>query len=252
MMKKLYTLILLFLSSSLFALPIGDLYEATYSPYGIGFYGDYISNRHLQVDSNQSELQINKSSINTNAAYFSYNKFDRINLFGTLGASQINLVNQHQMHFKSQSALSYSFGFRAIALKFQAMAVGFEASYFSTKPEINSITHPSSIDINYLDGQSMLYRDWQIALAFSTQIPFSSSTNLSTFVGVKYDRATLSMGDKIAELSTGVYNLNTIKNDLPVGINFGMTLAGSGSWSISAEERLIDEKAFCITGQLHF
>lgn len=263
MMKKLYILISLFASSSLFALPSGNLYE-TNTGYGVGFYGDYIYNRYMQIDRSDEHSKVTKTYIKTNAAYFSSSRFDRLNLFTTLGATNLNLTVNNNLFgrsvrrseytfLKSESAFSYSVGMRAIALQFTNMAFGVEASYFSTNPKINSSTDPRTIDIDYLDGnQHMKYTDWQVCAVQSSRFPFSKTTALFAHIAAKYNQAAINMGNETLFLSSGNYNLFNLTNSRSFGIALGLTLAENDKWSLAAEERLIDEKALCITGMLRF
>ena len=58
----------------------------------LGFYGDYVFNRHLQArDENDHNPDIEHFHLYTNAAYIAANFYDRIDIFGTLGASSMRL-----------------------------------------------------------------------------------------------------------------------------------------------------------------
>src|SRR5437660_1058012 len=119
-MKKLVFSVLTILTcGAAYALPLGNPSEASlflhgawwddcgatsYDPcdpcfswcdalsFRIGFYGDYVFNRHLEVRRGTDEgARIDHTGLFTNAGYLAFNFMDRIDIFGTLGATSLDI-----------------------------------------------------------------------------------------------------------------------------------------------------------------
>src|SRR5262245_1833417 len=119
-MKKLILTTLVCLSMGIaYALPLGNPSEASLFKRGVllgasqcnkrdpccfwfdawnvrlGYYGDFVFNRNLKIDGeglDQGE-DIEITQIFTNAGYLVLNLCDKLDIFGTLGASRIHIIS---------------------------------------------------------------------------------------------------------------------------------------------------------------
>ncbi len=262
-MKRLCILILC-LASKLGALPVGNPAEVSFTTFsGWGFYGDYIFNRYLRVDSDGDQSNIRRTALNTNAAYIGLNCHKRLNLYGTVGSSSIAITahnsafgitqtNTEYLQLQTSSHFSWSAGLHALLWKFKGLLIGAEGAYFSTRPALNTLNDPRVFTVDYPENIRLLYTDWQVALTEAVCIPFSRTTRLYTYSGLKYNRAQVRMDNARLTLDTGIYQLHNLKNARPFGISIGIAMMGEERWALSVEERLVDEKAMYINGQLRF
>ncbi len=115
-MKKLFmTMVSVLACGAAFALPVGNPSDASLLCDGliweghcgdpcdpcltmcdswsirVGFYGDYVFNRHMEVDHDASDHDhdIEHTEIYTNAGMIAFNVWDRFDIFATLGASTL-------------------------------------------------------------------------------------------------------------------------------------------------------------------
>src|ERR1700722_6433594 len=158
-MKKLCIAIGLLFISTAYALPVGNPSEASlfhreeiccdptspcdFFSFGVGFYGDYVFNRHMKTDQNKD---IDTTKLFTNAGYLVINFYDRVDLFSSLGASRLSLntslgpfnsIDPHPLfEIESGTAFSYSLGCRATLFQYKCFSLGAMGQYFATRPDI--------------------------------------------------------------------------------------------------------------------
>ncbi len=292
-MKKLQLLVLLLLTSTgLFALPIGNPSEASlytngafatgafYNPCDpslcwidywsarLGFYGDYVSNRHLQVHTSQDGLQggdaVQTTQIATNAGYLALNIWDLIDIFGTLGTStlhiQANSSNWNDilgagslLTFKTY--FSWSAGARLTLWQCGPFGLGAEGQFFQTNTKIGSYFESSSGEITYfVDDNEAVYRDWQAGIGAIWRFSFYDCAALIPYIGVKWGWAHLSM-NHLSFTTTGAIGpltLNNLEAQKLWGYAVGMTFTLGKMIGVTAEGRFGDEKALYINGQFRF
>ena len=280
-MKKLpATLLTILISGSAFALPIGNPWEASIMCDGIfregyyadcrdpsinwcdawsirvGFYGDYVFNLHMKVDGNENPT-IHDTEIYTNAAYLAFNLWDRIDLFGTLGASHLYITTPRQPFvvvtnnkwflIETETDFSWSIGLRGTIWECGCFALGGETQYFQTRPDINFVRAEDS-DSEYIN-EILKYSEWQIGIGAAYRINIAScSTALIPYLGVKWNRAWIDMGD-FSFIFTRFLDL---KKDRNFGYSVGVTLLGCNKGSVTVEGRFVNEKAVYVNGQFRF
>lgn len=289
-MKKFSILFALLIASlPLSALPVGNPLEATLHTdgvfckgdcpdywesssrwrdawsYRIGFYGDFVVDRHMQIDTKPSNAHLHNTTIHTQAAYLACNAWNRIDIFGTLGTTNIQLAapektfgnpdpaNDHTI-LETETDFSWSIGARATLWKCGCLGLGVEAQYLSTRPSVNFAHNLGFESLEYQPSNVILkYREWQIGMGLAYRIPIiCPGTELIPYFAVKWARAIMNM-DKFSIPSGN--NRNTFHNldsDDNWSYAVGATLLGSHTISVTAEARFIGEKAFYINSQLRF
>ncbi|MFC2049137.1 hypothetical protein ACFLR2_00475 [Chlamydiota bacterium] len=293
MKKMLLALCTMMVPASLLALPLGNPWEASLHKsgicwsndccdewnvcpsfwdsfgYRIGYYGDYVFDRHMKVARNHS--RIHKTKISTNAAYFAFNYCNRLDLFGTLGASHIELstpfsslggptvgaVNNAFVNVDTETSFSWSLGLRGTLLQWGCLGIGGEAQYFRVNPRLNS-TSLAQFDTFYFPNEERPhYHEWQLGLGAAYRINISdSSSALIPYMGVKWSQCRF-RADNVRSLlvvaaATPGVTIFTLEHDRSWGYAVGMTLLGCNKASVTVEGRFINEKALYVNGQFRF
>lgn len=291
-MKKLFLAVLVFLTNGLVqALPVGNPADPSlYDPQGlatnwyncispwelesfawrIGFYGDYVFDRHLKAGTNLNQVTANatgagdirRTRIVTNSGVINLNILDQFDIFGTFGTTRISILTEATalgLNNTSQFAyvdfgteMSYSVGGRAIVWQHNGFYVGFEGQYFSTSPKWLSTTgqelgFPSFLNHSNRSG----YKEWQAACAASYVFCNSANFCMSpytalTFSGVDWGFAHVLRVRDISFASPDIEQQKTL------GWLIGMTLLMNDLVGVSAEAHFANEKALSVIGQISF
>jgi len=291
-MKKLLSLCLtLFIPTAAFALPVGNPWDASLLCDGIfwegdctdyeacnpcvnwcdswsiraGFYGDYVYDRHMRVDSGGNHSTIHKTEIYTNAAYLAFNAMDRVDLFGTLGTTNISLSgpvrefrsgagDNDYFYLETGTYFSWSVGVRGTIWECGCFGIGAEAQYFSTRPHINFVRDDNDApQYGRSGGERLIYHEWQVGLGASYQYYIAScATSLVPYIGVKWSGACMDGGDLLYEDGSESFNVLNLENDRCWGYAVGVTLVGCKKVSVTVEGRFVDERAIHVNTQYRF
>ncbi|NGX54840.1 MAG: Major outer membrane porin [Chlamydiae bacterium] len=233
--------------------------------FRMGFYGDYVFNRHMEIDNNHNKgNDIEHFEIYTNAGYLAFNAWDRIDIFATLGASNIRLetnsvslagygsgaIAGDRFVLETETHFSWSVGARGTLYECGCCSFGIEGQYFYTKPDITRMTS-RAIDSVYPDNLDMKYHEWQVGIGISYRI-----WNLVPYFGAKWSGAHAEMGDAVVVVSSVTPVFNTLLSDLENRFNggyvLGVSLVDCEKASLTVEARFPDEKAVYVNGQFRF
>jgi major outer membrane protein len=283
-MKKLFTMIVtLSTCGAAYALPVGNPSDASLLcdgliweghcgdpcdpcltwfdafSYRFGFYGDYVFNRHLQIDTNESDADIEHTRISTNAAFLAANFWDRFDLFAALGATHFSFdtnlssfgsVAGPRIEIESDTHFSWGLGARGTIWECGCTSVGAEAQYFFSRPNISRVT-VASLDSIYPTHVDMKYREWQVALGVSHRINVFVPYIAATWNRAKayFDNATFLLFE---ESDLGVVTLFDMENKRSWGFAVGVSLADCEKTSLTIEGRFSNEKALYVNGQIRF
>lgn len=270
-MKKLAgTLLSLLISGSAFALPIGNPWEASLMRDGIfwegngapcwnlcnawsvrlGFYGDYVFHQDMENIAQKGHPHLHDFEFYTNAGYLALNLWDRIDLFGTLGATrasiQTNLsavggTSNRRLFLESDTSFSWSIGGRATIWEYGCFGIGAEGQYFRSLLNRNFTKIENEAPI-YADGVETTFREWQFGFGGAYRINISSClTALIPYAGVKWSRTRLTPNIG-GEIRSSCY----------FGFAVGATLLGCNKGSITVEGRFLNQKAVYVNGQVRF
>jgi major outer membrane protein len=281
MKKSLITLLTVLASGSAYALPVGNPSDASllcdgllweghcadpcdpclawYNAFSfrLGFYGDYVFNRHLEIDTNEDDSDIEHTRISTNAALLTANLWDRLDLFATLGATSFDIdtnafafggTNGSRLELESETNFSWSVGLRGTVWECGCTSLGIEGQYFFMRPDMRRVTQGADTSVypdNIIDAK---YREWQIGAGISHRINI-----FVPYVAVKWSRARLTFDNGIPNPTTlpGVKLFNT-KNKKDWGWALGVSLVDCEKASLTVEGRFSDEKAVHVNGQIRF
>jgi len=220
--------------------------------FRVGFYGDYVFNRHLETD---ADRHIERFNLNTNAGLLVLNVWDRVDVFATLGASNFALSTNASafnpalagvvVDLESETEFSWSVGGRATLWEFGCTSLGIEGQYFAFRPDVTRVTIEDTFS-NYPDSDTS-YREWQVGLGISHRINI-----LVPYVAVKWSHQNLSFKGATVTVGGTPVPLNNLTNDKCWGYAVGVSLVDCEKMSVTAEARFADEKAFHVNAQLRF
>jgi len=278
-MKKLFMTMLTVLAfKAAYALPVGNPSEASLLYDGliweghcgdpcdpclswadafsvrVGFYGDYVFNRHMEVENN-IDRDIEDTEIFTNAGIITANLYDRFDVFATLGATNIfidtNLVaflptiSGPRIEIETDSNFSWSVGTRATLWECGCTTLGAEAQYFSTNPEVSRVT-TASVTSEYPDNVHLSYREWQVGVGISHRI-----NTLVPYLAAKWSRARMDFDNPIFTDLEGVV-LSNLRSKKGWSYAVGVSLVDCEKASLTVEGRWAGEKAVYASGQIRF
>lgn len=292
-MKKLIIFALGMLSSgAIYALPVGNPSEAslltngiffcqttcnTYDPcfcwcdawsFRIGFYGDYVFNRNLKIRGqgiNGQGETIQTTRLSTNAGFLALNICDKLDLFGTLGASRLSIttndiswtaLDNSEGRLDWNSRFSWSAGIRGTLFQCGRFSVGVEGQYFQTNPHL--IKYLSFFDglPNYFNEENKMgYKEWQVGTGLSyTLSTLCSDFKIVPYAAVKW--AWVQFDTKrfqfVKTASTETFTIFNMKADKLWGYAIGVTATFFDRSDLTVEGRFADEKAVYVNGSVRF
>ncbi len=211
----------------------------------IGFYGDYVFNRNLELtrtgggDFEDAEYFTNAGSINLNL-------FNRLDIYATLGATKACFNTNvgsfapsptgARIQVQSDPAFSYSLGLNGLIWQCGCLYVGGEFQYFHFSPDIKRTTFAGT-GSEYEPG-GIKYKEWQLGLGAGYRIGY-----LVPYTGLKWARARQRLPD----------DSNTdLKSAKCWGYAIGVTLTNCGPAALTVEARFADEKALNVNAEVRF
>jgi major outer membrane protein len=280
-MKKLIVSIQMMLScGAAYALPLGNPSEASFLCDGIffegpcydncqsgfnwcdaysiriGYYGDFVFNRLLDVDEHHSDEDLEKTQLFTNAGYLALNFWDRLDIFCTLGttnfylesnASTFSGPNGDRFNLESGTNFSWSIGGRLTIWEFGCTTVGAVGQYFFTKPHVTRVTIAETNTI-YPDNNILFkYAEWQLGLGISHRI-----WNFVPYIGTKFSGVKVDFGDAIFNFTNFDIRLPDLNNRFYWGYVIGVSFIDRERAALTVEGRFRDERAVYVNGQLRF
>ncbi|HEY4831769.1 MAG TPA: hypothetical protein VIH61_04325, partial [Waddliaceae bacterium] len=208
---------------------------------------------------------IKTTEIFTNAGYLALNIAEKIDLFGTLGASRISITTNEASWVLAGNAegrldwetmFSWSVGARAILYEKRRVLIGIEGQYFQTHPDLTTYVSFSDGMYNYFnEDNSMTYKEWQVGTGISYDLRCCyPNLSLTPYAAVKWGRSrfhtdnfTFTKTDTTEALT--IFNLKTNKL---WGFALGVSTVFCDKLSFTAEGRWADEKAFYLNGNFRF
>lgn len=287
-MKKFWSLLLLLATSTAaYALPVGNPLDASLLCDGvfceghcgdhcdpnlrwcdawswrIGFYGDYVFDRHLKVDSREDSSTIHESELYTNAVYLAFNLYDRIDLFGTLGTTEfsfngypVKVAALNHFVFDAETYFSWSVGLRGTIWECGNFGFGGEVQYFHTRPHINSMRDENAAPVYPAQGARINYKEWQMGIGVGYQHYIAScATSLVPYAAIKWGHTWVDNGDILFNnpiVSLDEFSVPNLRNARDFGYAIGLTLVGCDKASVTVEARYLDETAVHVNTQYRF
>ncbi len=232
--------------------------------FRFGYYGDFVFDRHLRIQTKKNHSTIHRTTINTNAAYYAFNFCERFDLFGSLGATQTNFVVTGKslgnpllnrwVYIDTETTFSWSLGGRGALLQLGCLGIGVEAQYFRTCARLNSISSAGLDTFYYVKKGRPRFHEWQVGLGAAYRITIATSSALIPYLAVKwaqcgFDADDLQSNDPNPNHRFTVFNM---ENDRSWGYAIGVSLLGYKKATVTVEGRYHSEKAVYVNGTVRF
>lgn len=250
--------------------PIFGFFENKCFNFRLGFYGDYVFNRHLRIDASSNHSDIRRTEINTNAGEITLNLWNCLDIFATFGATTLSLNGATSAFepsatggndtfvINTASDVSYSVGARALLWSCGPFYVGISGQYFTTRPKTTSIYSTfSSFVTTYVDNVRFKYHEWQVNGGIAYRACFASQIEVIPYINLLGGNVHVSFGNPTVEINPGgggataafTATLLDLQSQRHFGYAIGMCILGYERVSIGIEGRFSDEKALCFNAQ---
>lgn len=281
-MKRLFiTVLTIIASGAVYALPVGNPSDASLLCDGLfleghcgdfcdpcltwfdafsmrlGFYGDYVFNRHMEVDTSGRDNDIERTKLFTNAGFIAANFWDRLDIFATLGATNLcidtnnqafNLGGSGRFVIETETDFSWSIGIRGSIWECGYTTLGAEAQYFYTNPHVMRLTNEAAESVYPAHSINAKYHEWQIGVGIAHRIYM-----LVPYAAFKWSRAKLNMGDAVILFPAGERaNLYDLDSERGWGYAIGVSLVDCEKASLTVEGRWAGENAVYVNGEIRF
>lgn len=295
-MRKLIVTALLMLSCGVvYALPVGNPAEASLVTWGVflpgsngnqcnpccnpccfwfdswnvrtGYYGDFVFNRNLKIDGNGlgQGKAIQTTKLFTNAGYLALNICNKIDVFGTLGASRLSITTNETSWFATgnaegrfdwESFFSWSAGARATLFARNHFLFGVEGQYFQTDPDLTTYVSFSDGLYNYFnENNKMRYKEWQVGTGVSYAITCCSpNLSIMPYAAAKWAWSRLITGNFqfVKTGTTDTFTIFDLKANKVNGFALGVSATYCDMICFTVEGRWCDEKACYVNGNFRF
>jgi major outer membrane protein len=226
--------------------------------FRVGFYGDFVFNRYLEVDDKNQNGVIDHTRIFTRAGYLIANIY-HWDLFATLGSSKFSSLtgagtyfvvdtSEWPLEIETDTSFSWSIGARGILFELCGVTIGLEGQYFQCDP---TVIHTNFHQFMGASPEAhSTYREWQIGLGIGKRF-----REFIPYMGVEWSHVRWgSLNDKLVvfEDLLGEFFLLNLKGQNPWAYSVGLTMVGSERVSITIEGRFAGDKALTINGQILF
>lgn len=205
-----------------YALPVGGwsmLSQEEEHNFTGGYEGSFVFEREL--DTRNAEID----ELNDSFAKFSYIPGEYpVELYGLLGVMRFE-VDQGSAHYDTDYGFAYGFGGKTVLWQSeQNTAIGLDAKYRRSEPEIDEST--------FSNRGEATYQDWQVALGVSQEI----KENITPYGGIKYNDVSI----------TDVAGFADQNSEDVIGLFAGLEVKASENLALNVEGSFVNESA--ITG----
>ncbi|MBS0623988.1 MAG: hypothetical protein JSS62_05130 [Verrucomicrobia bacterium] len=234
----------------------------------IGFYGDYVFNRYLQVNNstNQPGNCVDTTTIFTSAGTVTANIYNIIDVYGVFGATHLNINTNAKLFLNSapiagvsvvnldfRPNFSWSAGGRWTVVNCSCFGLGMEGQYFRTNVRLNSSY--DGVSITYFNNDNTaIYSEWQAGVGASCR--FNNcypGLSLVPYAGVKWAGANLSLPTiTYADINSNTFTLRNLHSSKLWGYALGVTATLNSMFGVTVEGRWADESAVYAESQLRF
>lgn len=233
----------------------------------IGYYGDFVFDRHLRVRSNVAQGHIHRTSVHTNAGFVALNLWNLFDIFGILGGGQFHITSANStlgaftassgfdfINIDTSSHFAWSAGVRGTLWQCGCLGIGAEAQYFQVRPAIRYVA-TEDFDTIYPPDLHVKYEEWQVGIGPSYRINIAgSSTALIPYAGIKWSSVRVDAKEatfpELTQLEAPTFF--TLESEREVGWAIGLTLLGCNKTTLTVEGRFADEKALHVKGQFRY
>ncbi len=228
-----------------------------------GFYGDYVYERHMEVEEGQRRFgDVNHVGLFTNAGTVVFNTCRNLEAYGIIGVTNAEIFmdgglysnDTTMIQLEISPTLSWGVGARGILWDYRHFRLGAEAQFQFMKPNFENMIRYASGDVTYLSrARRTMYREWQAGLGAAYEarvggvafIPYMAAK----VAGGKFSFRDFQFTFQDTDI---VYTLRTLVPKKIWGYAVGMTCLLCERIGITAEGRFADENALYVDGQFRF
>ena len=231
----------------------------------LGFYGDYVFNRHLETKGNIVTDQggdIQTTTIMTNAGLFVLNICEWIDLFATVGVTNFHIKTEDSVwgvaaptmsELGFNPTMSYSGGIRATLWNCDCFYVGAEAQYFYSRTETNWYMNYNAGALTYFnDNRQADYQEWQVAIGAAYTFVNSANFAFIPYANIEVSGVNWNPRKDFTPSGGTQTRLQSLHEKKVVGWSLGMTALLCDLIGVTVEGRWANEKAIHVNGQLSF
>ncbi|MFN0064924.1 MAG: hypothetical protein ACKVOH_01670 [Chlamydiales bacterium] len=234
----------------------------------LGFYGDYVFNRHLETKATGAFAgEVERTTISTNAGLITVGICDTVDLFATVGVSNLQLITNDKIFLvfddfgKNGDILfspkfSWSVGARWAIISCGNFALGLEGQYFQFSPNMDRWLTQANDDQSFTyfnTNRGATYSEWQAGLGASYVIETCGGVNVVPYAAFQAAGAKLKWNTTHITIN-GIddYNMRQLKESKTWGWALGSTIMFNDAFGLGVEGRWANEKAVYVNGQVRF
>jgi Chlamydia major outer membrane protein len=250
-MERLFVCLLLAAAPKLAAMYVGNpsspmmpeqgvIFSHSWASLKAGYEFDNIFNRKLKMQTHHLDAEDHKYTSRGQFGVLTLGLGDRVEIYSGLGSLRAELsqkIDGSRIDYRTDSHFAASVGGRALFAYWGNVQVGLAASYLHFFPSLRSI-EVDGTSVEKGDAE-MQYHEWQVSVGISYHIWW-----LFPYIGADYSNVTA----KFRNLDKDF----TLDNQKHYGVFLGCGLSPEKGFSINAEGRFIDEKAFTISANVRF
>ena len=218
----------------------------------LGFYGDYVFNRRLRGNTGEQTLTIQRVQLSTNAGLIVLHLWDRLDLFGTIGATKIVVtvkVGGFERNLSYFTDPSYSGGGRLTLLDWQGLYAGIEGQYFYTHVKPEQLFSPGpTTSFTSFGSRNEDYNEWQVSLAAAYRFQDFAHFAFIPYAGIQLARVQWNRAQNLV----GTTRVPDLIQQQTTGWALGVTGLMNDLIAVTVEGRWANEKALSVIGQLSF
>lgn len=233
----------------------------------IGYYGDFVFNRNLEINGNDlgHGRDIRRTEVNTNAGYLALNYCDFLDVFVTLGATNLRFETSERSwvlnggsngQLLTDTDFSWSVGARTLLFSWKCFNVGLEGQYLRTTPDASTYVSGFFGFTNHFNDQKTTYQEWQVGTGISYTIKTRCpKLALIPYVGVKWSECrwdTRNFQFIRVGSSSKLFTIFKLKNKKRWGYALGTTFTLCDMIGVTVEGRWADERAVFVNGEFRF
>lgn len=225
----------------------------------VGFRGDYVFNRKFE----NNTRGINRYSLYSNEGALTLNFWDRVDLYGFVGATSQNFNSiyrdagavDHELDADFTTQTIWGVGLKVVIWEWD-WTCHCGRSFLSADVNYESVS--SATPKRFLDDMtptlagsslpSVNYKETQVSLAWGHRVK-----NLVPYIAAKWSNARANLANTtIALADESTIRTRGLKSAQHWGWALGVSLVDVARMTISAEARFIDETAMTVTGSFRF
>lgn len=235
----------------------------------IGYYGDFVWNRHMEIHTSDTRprSKIREIQLETDAALIALNFWNRVDLFCALGGTEIFLISpggafnpatdadsRRRVTITTNTDFAWSCGLRATLWERRCFGLGAEVQYAHARPHLFSLRVDDFLPFDIRSSGHIDYHEWQagVGAAYKIRIP-GRCVSLVPYTGIKWAHAVMKVRHPVIALTpTTTYSLSHFENAKDFGGAVGISMIGCSRASLSVEGRFCDENAIHIDFHFRF